>query len=378
MTISATVAEFNPFHNGHKYLVEKMRENSQGVVAVMSGNYVQRGGCAVYDKFTRAQVAVQNGVDLVIELPLIYSLSSAEYFALGAVEILNALGVASELWFGSEAGSLAPLNKIACELINESEAFKEAMKAALGGGMGFALARQKALEAVLGNEARFIARPNNILGVEYIKALMRTQSKIRPVTVKRIQARHDCDQRGESIASAKSLRESLSKGESIADYVPSLPEAAPVGENSFNKLIAARLISASKEELTALPDCNEEIAARLKKAAGEKSVEEIIRSAHSKNYADSRLRRILFNLLLGNKVKYTSPQYIRPLAFNREGAEILRAAKDRATLPVVSRAAMAKESEIFAAECIGTDIYSLAAELPLCNEFIRYPEMTEQ
>ena len=142
MTIRATVAEFNPFHNGHKHLVDLMREDGAAAIAVMSGNYVQRGSCAVYDKFTRAKVAVSCGLDLVLELPLIYSLASAEYFALGAVETLNALNLVDELWFGSEAEAIEPLREMAYVLSDESAEFRAALSVALSAGESFASARQ--------------------------------------------------------------------------------------------------------------------------------------------------------------------------------------------------------------------------------------------
>lgn len=373
MTIRATIAEYNPFHNGHKHLAEKMKEDGAAAIAVMSGNYVQRGGCAVYDKFTRAKVAVQCGMDLVIELPLVYSLSSAEYFALGAVETLNALGIVDELWFGSESGETESLESIADALINESYEFKQIMKERLSEGMGFAAARQKALAAIMGEKADVIAEPNNILGVEYIKALKRTQSKMRPVTILRAQVGHDSNEKGESVASAKALRESLKTGESIQSYVPYPTAFTPVFSKMFDQLIAYRLKSVTKERLMEMPDCNEEIAVRLKKAASGNTLENIIASAHSRNYADSRLRRILFNLVLDNDIKYITPQYIRVLAFNNRGAEILREAQDKARLPIASRGAAIKDSEIFKRECIGTDIYNLVVGKLGGEEFMQFP-----
>lgn len=359
MTIRATIAEFNPFHNGHKHLVDAMRQGGAAAIAVMSGNYVQRGGCAVYDKFTRAKVAVKCGLDLVLELPLVYSLASAEYFALGAVEMLNALGQADELWFGSEAAAIEPLAEIADVLSEESEDFKMALTLALNEGLSFPAARQKAMEAVIGEKAAVLAEPNNILGVEYLKALKHTGSKIKPVTVPRAEVGHDSPDFGEGVASAKALRESLKIGESIDDYVPYPPVFEPVFSSRFDQLVSYRLKLASKEELMLLPDCNEEIAIRLKRASAGNTIESIITSAHSKRYADSRLRRILFNLVLGSTGGYASPHYIRPLAFSERGAEILRAAAKTASLPIVSRGGAVKDDELFIQECKGTDIYNL-------------------
>lgn len=375
MTVRATIAEFNPFHNGHKRLVDKMKEDGAAAVAVMSGNYVQRGGCAVYDKFTRAKVSVRCGLDLVIELPLVYSLASAEYFALGAVECLNALGVVDELWFGSEAGEIGALEEIAEALINESGKFKTALSESLSNGESFAAARQKAVAAVLGDKAEIISEPNNILGVEYIKALKRTESKIIPVTIHRAGAGHDSSEMGESVASAKSLRESLKTGESIESFVPYPTAFEPVFSKRFDQLVSYRLKIADKEELMAVPDCNEEIAIRLKKAAPANTIESIIAAAHSRRYADSRLRRILFNLVLGNTYKYISPHYLRVLAFSEQGAEILRQASEKASLPIVSRGGAVKDDEIFKMECRGTDVYNLVIGRLGGEEFMYYPSV---
>ncbi len=376
MSIKATIAEFNPFHNGHKQLAEKMRADGSTLVAVMSGNYVQRGGCAVYDKFTRAKVAVCCGFDLVLELPLVYSLSSAEYFALGAVEILNGFGAADELWFGSEAGELEGLDEIASALINEGGIFKSVLSESLSAGESYAAARQTALGAILGSgKAKAVSEPNNILGVEYLKALKRTESKIVPVTVRRTEVGHDSLGKGESVASARSLRESLKLGESIDDYVPYPVAFKPLFSRQFDQLISYRLKIADVQELMKIPDCNEEIASRLKKASGANTLEAIVSAAHSRRYADSRLRRILFNLMLENNRPYASPTYIRILAFSEKGAELLRKAEKAATLPLISRGGAIKNDEIFKIECHGTDIYNLVQGRLGGEEFLYYPNM---
>ena len=374
MTIRATIAEFNPFHNGHKHLVDLMREDGGATVAIMSGNYVQRGGCSVYDKFTRARVAVQCGVDLVLELPLIYSLSSAEYFARGAVDTLTAFGVIDELWFGSEAEKLDGLNVIADLLLDEPPEFKAALGENLRQGKGFAAARKAAAEAVIGETANLMDEPNNILGIEYLKALKRSNSPIVPVTVPRAQVGHDSDEPGESIASAKSLRESMKTGENIDSYVPYPTIFEPVFSKRFDQLISYRLKIADIDELMCLPDCNEEIAQRLKRASGANTLESIIASAHTRAYADSRLRRILFNLVLGNRNRsYLSPTYIRALAFSKRGTELLRLADGRATLPVASRGGALKDHEIFLQECKGTDVYNLVIGRLGGEEFMYVP-----
>ncbi len=378
MTVRATIGEFNPFHNGHKYLVDKMKHDGGAAIAIMSGNYVQRGSCAVYDKFTRAKVAVQCGLDLALELPQIYSLSSAEYFALGAVTSLNALGQAEELWFGTEAGKLDGLTAIADMLLSEPKEFKTVLGERLKQGDSFAKARRAAAEAVIGEAAALLDDPNNILAIEYLKALKRTNSAMKPVTVQRIQVGHDAGRKGETVASAKSLRESLKTGESIESYVPYPTVFEPVFSQRFDQLISYRLKIASKEELMTLPDSNEEIASRLKKASANNTIESIVAAAHTKTYADSRLRRILFNLMLNNTERYVPPTYLRVLAFSEKGAQVLRDAADTATLPVVSRGGALKGDKIFEAECRGTDVYNLVIGRLGGEEFFYFPSVQNQ
>lgn len=379
MTIRATIAEFNPFHNGHKHLIDLMREDGGAAVAIMSGNYVQRGGCSVYDKFTRARVAVQCGVDLVLELPLIYSLASAEYFARGAVDTLTAFGVVDELWFGSEAERLEGLELIAGLLIEEPNEFKTVLDENLRQGRGFAASRKAAVQALLGDTADLLDEPNNILGIEYLKAIKRSGSPIIPVTVPRAQVGHDSDEKGESIASAKYLRESMKTGENIDSYVPYPTVFEPVFSKRFDQLISYRLKITDIDELMSLPDCNEELARRLLRASGSNTLEGIIASAHTRAYADSRLRRILFNLILNNRNKeYLEPTYIRALAFSRRGAEILRLADGKSGLTVTSRGGALKDHDIFRQECRGTDVYNLVIGRLGGEEFMYVPNIPRE
>lgn len=376
MTIRATIAEFNPFHNGHKHLVDKMKEDGAAAVAIMSGNYVQRGGCSVYDKFTRAKVAVRCGVDLVLELPMVYSLASAEYFARGAVDTLTAFGVIDELWFGSEAGELEGLNAIADMLLDEPEEFRAVLDENLRQGRGFAAARKAATQAILGDVADLLDEPNNILGIEYLKALKRSNSPIVPVTLPRAQVGHDSYEKGENVASAKYLRESMKTGESIESYVPYPTVFEPVFSNRFDQLISYRLKIADIDELMSLPDCNEELARRLMRASGATTLDGIIASAHTRAYADSRLRRILFNLVLNNRYRgYVSPTYIRALAFSNRGAEILRSADGKSALIVTSRGGALKDHDIFRQECRGTDVYNLVIGRLGGEEFMYVPNI---
>lgn len=359
MKISAVIAEFNPFHAGHKILTDSMHAQSDAVVAIMSGNFVQRGECALYEKGERAAAAIKNGVDLVIELPAVYALSSAEGFAKGAVQTLHSCGVIDTLHFGSECADLSKLSACADILNNESDVFSAALTEKLSEGFSFPAARQAAL-GLVSPDAVVLDMPNNTLAVEYIRELKRLNSPITPVTLKRSGAGYNDTHTEEKIPSASVIRALLKSGESADEYMLYPYKSMPVFMNQFDIPVAARLKAISPAELCALPDCNEEIVSRLKSASVYNSFDEIVSSAACRRYTQSRIRRILCNMLVGNTFKtLPSPTYIRPLAFNKTGGEILRKMKSTASLPIAARGATLKNDAVFNLECRCSDIYNL-------------------
>ncbi len=371
MKIGAVIAEFNPFHTGHKHLLDCIRTECDGVIAIMSGNFVQRGECAVFDKKERTKAALQNGVDLVIELPAVYALSSAEGFSSGAVSTLFSLGVANELWFGSECGNIKALSSVAHFLNNESTEFKEELDRHLRHGLSFPAARVNALRRVSEN-ADILASPNNILAVEYIRALKKLDAVITARTIKRLGSGYNETEIKENIASASAIRNLLQKGAKVKDYTPCKGDALFMKD--FDSLIAARVKTITKEELCAVPDCNEELASRIIAASKHNSFSEIVDEAVCKSYTQSRIRRILCNLLVGNRFSSVpKPTYIRVLGFNEKGSDILSKMKSTASLPVVSRGALLKDDSIFSLECRATDIYNLARKKPGGEEFRLVP-----
>ena len=206
MKIAGIIAEYNPFHNGHKYHIEKTREltGATHIVAVMSSNYVQRGETSLMSKWARAEAAVKNGVDLVVELPTLWSSSYAQRFALGGVDLLNSLGCVDIISFGSENGNIDEL--IACRDALQSEAVDAKIKENLESGLGYASARAEAVGAVYGD--RFfdiLGGANNTLGIEYLNSLQKTESKIKPFTVARTGAAHDSAEKSEEFASASEM-----------------------------------------------------------------------------------------------------------------------------------------------------------------------------
>lgn len=365
MIVRAVIAEFNPFHLGHRLLLGKMHEGGAAVIAVMSGNFVQRGECAVFDKMQRAEAAVRGGADLVIELPLVYVLGAAERFARGAVEIINSLGIADELWFGSECGDISELSYAAAAFSEESAEFKKLLHGKLAEGMSFPKARFEAL----GESGALLAMPNNILAAEYIAALKRFGSQIKPVTIKRENADYNDDSEQAAEYSASAARKKLKK---------SAAENA-LFTNSLDTMIAARLKAADCDDLLRFADCNREIAARLIKGAKFNTFDEILSAALCRRYTAGRLRRVMCNILTANTFRtYPKPTYIRPLAFNGRGAELLRRIKKSAALPVAARGAALKSDDIFRLECRGSDIYSLARGQHGGSEFTLVPQLISQ
>jgi len=359
MKISALIAEFNPFHRGHKLLIDSMKAQSDGVIAIMSGNFVQRGEGAVFEKSERAAAAVKNGADLVIELPAVYALSSAEGFAKGAVRTLNALNIIDTLHFGSECGDISALSRCADILNEESDSFRSILTDKLSEGLSFPAARQAALTAVC-PDGDILASPNNILAIEYLRELSKEASAIEPVTIKRMGSGYNDTDINAEIPSASGIRAILKSGGDAEKHLLYSYASKPVFPENFDIVTAARLKAISEDELCLLPDCNEELASRLKEASQFNTFEEIVLSAACKRYPQSRIRRILCSMITGNTFKsLPSPTYIRPLAFNKKGGEILRKMKSTASLPIAARGASLKNDAIFNYECRCTDIYNL-------------------
>lgn len=377
MKISALVAEFNPFHHGHKLIIDKMKQKSDAVIVIMSGNFVQRGECALFEKSERALSALKNGADLVLELPAVYALSSAEGFATGALKILDSCNICDSLWFGSECGDISSLESLGVILNDESTRFSQLLNEKLAQGASFPVARSYALSK-LTDKAPLLDMPNNILGVEYIRAIKKYDLKIEPITIKRIGSGYNDLKIKENIPSASLIRTMLEKGEDAGKYMAYSYKSKPIFMKDFDSFFSLRLKTAQKEELCFVPDCNEEIASRLKEASLYNSFDEILSASACKRYTQSRIRRILCNLIINNKFKeLPSPTYIRPLAFNKTGSDILRKMKSTASLLIASRGALLKDDDIFRLECRATDVYNLARGIKGGAEFSFSP-ITEE
>ena len=367
------VAEYNPFHLGHEYQLQKTREMcpGHGIIAIMSGDFVQRGQAAAFDKHSRATAAIHGGADLVIELPLPWAVSSAEGFSRGAVGLLGALGVADALCFGSEEGDVSALEKLA-EVLEDPDA-DELIAQKLKSGMPYAAARQAALEDMIGESAKIIAQPNNILGLEYIRAIKALDLGIKPLTVKRTGAGHDKFS-DDNIRSASQIRCDIWQGSDWQDFVPAavysiLKNAKAVDMERMECAMLSRLRWLSTEELAEAPDCTEGLENRLFSAiATESSLENILDKVKTKRYAMARLRRILLCAALGVKKGMNDgiPPYARVLAANGRGLDLLAEMKKTAEIPVITKPAHGLElegraGEIFRLTAAGRGFYALAS-----------------
>lgn len=375
MTIAGIIAEYNPFHNGHLYQIEQTkRAGATHIVAVMSGSFVQRGEPALFSKWERAAAALKSGVDLVLELPVSYAMSSAERFGFGGVFLLHALGCVNMLSFGSESGDLAKLQAAAdlCLNLHQNSDFSALLKS----GCSYPTARTRTVAILAGEQtASLLSSPNNTLGIAYLNALTKLKSDIRPFTVSRVGTAHDAEETSGNYASASLLRQKLWAGESITAFVPQAATDCLTGKPTAdpNKLETALLWQLRRmpaEDYAALPDVTEGLQHRLYRAAqSAESLSDFLDRVKTKRYTHARLRRIAWSAALGlRQTDYRLPiPYLRVLGFNPRGREILALAGQTAALPIVSSfREIEKISPRFAAlEKGATDLWNLAVSPPL-------------
>jgi predicted nucleotidyltransferase len=371
------VAEYNPFHKGHEYQLREARRLSgcETVVSVMSGDFVQRGEAAVFDKHVRARAALECGVDLVFELPLPWALSSAEGFARGAVGILAATGAVSALSFGSECGSSERLAALATAI--DSPEAQSLIVEKLRSGISYPAAREAAMAQLVGDGARLLASPNDILGIEYIRALRSLGANMQICPVERIGAGHDCDSDGAAPRSASQLRRLMLEGGDWQSHVPNqareiFSREKPVDRKFFEIAVMSRLRMLARSEYNALPDAAEGLGDRLYAAVQSGgTLEAVLAVAKSKRYTMSRLRRMLMCAALGIRRGMNSgtPEYIRVLAASEQGLTILAQMRESAKLPVITKPAHGRKLTGRAGECFALcasarDLYVLATETP--------------
>ena len=377
LKISAVICEFNPRHMGHKLLLDQMKAISDGIVCVMSGNFVQRGEPAILDKWARTRLALQNGADLIVELPLPWACSGAEHFAAGGVALAEALRC-DLLAFGSEVPDVARMDAAAEALL--SPKFSEAFSEVPSKGLSFAQRREAALHSMLGETASsLLQKPNCILGIEYLKAIRRQNAVLTPIAFPREGAGHDRAAENQEYRSAGELRHLLRTGGKLAGLVPenvcvTLEQLlssghCPASLSWLERSILCKLRTMKPEDFSALPDLSEGLENRLHTAAREaRSLEELYSLVKSKRYSHARIRRLVMSAFLEIPSGLPElPLYLRILGMTETGARILKDATP--TLPVAVRPVDFERlggsfANLFRLEARADDLYALAFPTP--------------
>jgi len=386
MTVTGIIAEYNPFHNGHKYQIEKARQmtGADYIAIIMGGNFMQRGTPALCDKYMRAKMALENGADIVIELPVCYATGSAEYFAKGSVSLLDQLDIVDYLCFGSEEGDITLIQETAALLHNETPEFQSLLQENLKKGLSFPLAREAALKEVLPEiPTGFLSSPNNILGIEYCKALLEFNSSIKPVTVQReISSYHDRDlpiahssSTNNSTAdtfqfcSATALRHAFETNGTKADdihsdifqeafatlscYVPDsvaktlqeeYQKSYPVFSSDFDNVLGYKLLETALKGYTDYADISEDLSDKLRKNLYEyRSFDDFCVLLKSKELTYSRISRCLSHLLLSIKkedisayLSDTITYYAHVLGMKKDLTPLTKGIKSYSTIPLIT------------------------------------------
>ncbi|MDE7181881.1 MAG: nucleotidyltransferase family protein [Clostridia bacterium] len=365
MKICAIICEFNPFHNGHKYLLDTARKLSgcDKVLCIMSGNFTQRGEICILDKFTRAKHAVLGGADCVIQLPAYFATAPAEIFAEGAVKILSSIPEVCTLAFGCESGNAAKFLEAAKILSEESQVFKHVLSEKLDGGESYIKSVDAAFEAC-GGDKTFIESPNNILGIEYEKAVLKLNPDIKLLPIERVGAGYNNGELCENFSSATAIRHNLDSPlikNNVPDFVYEDLKNAHSAEDKFGAIQSYALISGGKEKLSLVAGCSEGLENKLY-SLSDLPVENIIKEATNKRYSASRIRRILTSNALGIYEKdckrlLNGDLYIKPLAVRQSTKVEMLTALNRSAFPVVIRQRDMENLSNSAKECFEKDIF---------------------
>lgn len=378
MKICACIAEYNPLHLGHVKHINYMKNvlGAEKIIVIMSGNFCQRGECAVLNKFVRAKQAIFAGADMVIELPTVFAIGNAETFATGAINLIDDLGCVDGICFGVESGEKEDYLKIAKSLINESKEYKSALKKHLEKGVSLAKAKCLALEETEGeNFASILSSPNGVLGVEYAKALLKRKSSIEIFPLIR-EGDHNDKVLKKGITSASSIREKIKAGEikkvkgNVPPFVYKELVPYPFG---FEKMIMTKLLTESEETLKKLPDCTEGLENRLKALSKENlTVEGLVAKATTKRYPSSRIRRILISNLLGITENLrndclSKPLYAKVLAISSDSKELISLLSKKSSIPVITRKSdgerLTKTAKLcFEKDSLAVELYNLATD----------------
>lgn len=403
MKITGIITEYNPFHNGHRYHLKQSRllTNSDYVICVMNGNFMQRGTPAITDKWSRTAMAVENGVDLVLELPLVYGIRSAEFFAEGTVKLLADTGIVNSIVFGSEIGEIKPLKLMADMLVEEPKYFQKKLKDNLEQGLSFPGAREKALLSYF--EQRYskteinlqklkdtISKPNNILGLEYLKAINKYKIKITPYTIQRTHDNYHSENAQQHTAGAGAIRNIIYDNNNQLNKIKNLVPPAthkiissdissgkiPIKKDYLGIMILTRLRQCNLEQLNNYAEMGTGLASRILEFAHETgSLPQLISSIKTRSFTWTRIQRNLLHIFFGltaadfNFFDNFGPRYLRVLGFNKKGEKLLTKIKQNSLLPIITQPAKYLKSKKLKSrdpllrqlsyDLLASDIYSL-------------------
>ncbi|MBQ4536297.1 MAG: nucleotidyltransferase [Lachnospiraceae bacterium] len=364
MKVNGIIAEYNPFHNGHKFHLEdaKDRNHADYTIVVMSGNFVQRGAPALLDKYSRARMALLNGADLVLELPCLYATSSAEFFATGAVSLFDKLGVIDHLCFGSECGDISILERIARILLEEPESYAKLLRSYLKQGLSYPVARTNALiqyDPSLSGYKDVLSSPNNILGIEYLKALIRRNSRIQPDTTLRIGSSYHDKRLGKNHCSALAIRHAIFSEHNkdfLREQMPdtaydilksALDTSVLFQANDLSAALHYKLLSEKETGYSGYLDVSQELSDRIRNSLYNfTDYDSFCDLLKSKDMTYTRISRCLLHILLGmtnndmalgKELDYVP--YARVLGFRKDSSALLTAIKEKASIPLITKLA---------------------------------------
>ena len=387
MKICALIAEYNPFHLGHLKHVNYIKNElgAEKVIVFMSGNFCQRGEPAVLNKFIRAKHAIIAGADLVLELPTVFATANAEIFAKGGVSIINSLGVVDGLCFGIESGSKEEYQKLALALSDESKAFKKVLKAHLETGVSLAKAKFEAVKSLGGEyDESLISSPNNILGLEYTKALLKLNSDVNIFPMLR-EGNHNDGTLKKGITSASSIRNALKNPKTAKKVKGNLPtfvfKDLKGYPTEFDKMIISSLVRTSIEELSEILDCTEGLENRIKALSKDaRTFDELVEKVSTKRYPQARVRRILISNFLGIKANLVKDclekdLYAKVLAVNEKSKDLISLIAEKSSIPLLTRKSDITELNDTAKKCyqidtLANDLYNLATNQNFNENFM--------
>lgn len=387
MNIVGLITEYNPFHNGHLYHIQEAKRvtGADAIVVIMSGNFVQRGAPAIMPKHLRAKSALLSGADLVLELPVCFATGSAEFFAMGAVALLDSLGCIDSICFGSECGDSETLGRIAKILKEEPDDYKKALQNTLRKGVSFPQARQNALQEYFINNnydandfADVLSQPNNILGIEYMKALYQRNSSMKASSIRRIGAGYHESELTESYSSASAIRQSLAKDSLSESIYRQLPFAAqtimketfdiryPVYANDFSLILKYKLLQETKKSLTSYMDVSEDLANRIINLRNDfQSFDGFCDALKTKDMTYARISRGLLHILLDIRTEHLANykkkgycHYAHILGFRKSSAELLSLLKGTSNVPLLTKLTQTEELSEAGCQMLHQDIFA--------------------